>query len=106
MTENQMRSRAFPAALRRHAGQRQSSVAAVSDIGGWYGSAAHQQPPSSAHSNAVPQRAQASWRGGLIGRCMAPPSYEIAHKKTAALSGRRLYLATSVDQVPRPHNPQ
>jgi hypothetical protein len=54
----------IPAALRRQAGQRQSSAAA-SGIGNRYGSSAHQQPPPRLHSNAAPQRAQASFRGGL-----------------------------------------
>jgi len=59
------------AALRRQAGQRQSSAGDVG-IGRAYDSAAHQQSPLSPHSNSVLQRAQASFRDGEgICGCMA-----------------------------------
>jgi hypothetical protein len=57
-------ARGFAAWLRKHARQRQSPVDASSETGSRNGSPAHQQSPSRLQSNAAPQPAQTSWRGG------------------------------------------
>ena len=54
------------AALRRQAGQRQSSACAAG-IGSLVGSAAHQQSPPRPQSKRVPQRAQARRRDVAAG---------------------------------------
>jgi hypothetical protein len=56
------------AALRKHAGHRQSSPESALGIGSRKSSSAHQQwPVPTPHSNAAPQRAQARRRGSRAG---------------------------------------